>query len=80
MQKAAGRKPSAAFPFGGDSNIFERLVEKLLCPQGAEPPRKATRRSLAGCLGVFRGQGLIRHGSAHPGSNHRESLLIVGRH
>ena len=52
---AAGRKPSAAFPSGGDSNIFERLAEKMLCPQGAEPPRKATRRSLAGCLGVFRG-------------------------
>ena len=33
------------FPFGGDSNIFERLAEKMLCPEGAEPPRKATRRS-----------------------------------
>ena len=78
MQKAAGRKPSAAFPSGGDSNIFERLAEKMLCPKGAAPPRKATRRSLAGCLGVFRGQNLIRHESAHPGGNHRKSMVVVG--
>ena len=43
------------FPFGGDSNIFERLAEKMLCPQGAAPPRKDTCRSAAGVLGVFRG-------------------------
>ena len=31
---------------------------RLLGRDGAEPPRKATRRSLAGCLGVFRGRAL----------------------
>ena len=31
---------------------------RLLGRDGAEPPRKATRRSLAGCLGVFRGHPL----------------------
>ena len=87
------------FPFGGDSNILERLAEKMLLSllraaakrfeanrppgrllgrDGAAPPRKATRRSLAGCLGAFRGQNLIRHGTAHPGGNHRKVLLIAG--
>ena len=31
---------------------------RLLGRDGAAPPRKATRRSLAGCLGVFRGHSL----------------------
>ena len=30
------------FPFGGDSNIFERLAEKMLCPY-CEPQRSVSR-------------------------------------